>query len=79
MSALSRLRDQMHVIQEASEMDELAGSVKDTGGVYFVTAFSGLLAPWVVDLNTRLKLNHVYQLLGPMRCRSRLIPINRLH
>jgi len=27
-------------------MDMLAGSVKDTGGVYFVTAFSGLLAPY---------------------------------
>ena len=28
-------------------MDHLAGSVEDTGGVYFVTAFSGLLAPLV--------------------------------
>ena len=27
-------------------MEMLAGSVKDTGGVYFVTAFSGLLAPY---------------------------------
>lgn len=27
-------------------MDMLAGSVKDTGGVYFVTAFAGLLAPY---------------------------------
>lgn len=27
-------------------MDYLAGSVEDTGGVYFVTAFSGLLAPY---------------------------------
>lgn len=27
-------------------MDMLAGSVQDTGGVYFVTAFSGLLAPY---------------------------------
>lgn len=27
-------------------MDMLAGSVEDTGGVYFVTAFSGLLAPY---------------------------------
>ena len=35
----------MNVIKESSEMDALAGAVKDTGGVYFVTAFSGLLAP----------------------------------
>ncbi len=27
-------------------MDMLAGSVEDTGGVYFVTAFAGLLAPY---------------------------------
>lgn len=40
-----RLRDQMNLIEESSDMDKLAGSVKDTGGVYFVTAFSGLLAP----------------------------------
>jgi glycerol kinase len=41
-----RLRDQMNLIEESSDMDMLAGSVKDTGGVYFVTAFSGLLAPY---------------------------------
>ena len=40
-----RLRDQMNMIEESSDMDKLAGSVDDTGGVYFVTAFSGLLAP----------------------------------
>lgn len=36
----------MNLIEESSDMDMLAGSVKDTGGVYFVTAFSGLLAPY---------------------------------
>ncbi|EIW73706.1 hypothetical protein TREMEDRAFT_25139 [Tremella mesenterica DSM 1558] len=45
-SAVKWLRDQMHLIKESSEMDALAGSVADTGGVYFVTAFSGLLAPY---------------------------------
>lgn len=43
---MSRLRDQMTLIEESAEMDILAGSVSDTGGVYFVTAFSGLLAPY---------------------------------
>jgi glycerol kinase len=43
---LSRLRDQMGLIEESSEMDTLCSSVKDCGGVYFVTAFSGLLAPY---------------------------------
>ncbi|KAK8858561.1 glycerol kinase [Kwoniella newhampshirensis] len=45
-SAIKWLRDQMELIEESSEMDILAGSVADTGGVYFVTAFSGLLAPY---------------------------------
>ena len=41
-----RLRDQVGLIDESSEMDALCSHVKDTGGVYFVTAFSGLLAPY---------------------------------
>ena len=40
-----RLRDNVNLIDDASEMDTLAGSVDHTGGVYFVTGFSGLLAP----------------------------------
>jgi hypothetical protein len=43
---MTRLRDQMNIIEESSDMEMLVGSVKDTGGVYFVTAFSGLLAPY---------------------------------
>lgn len=39
----------MGVIKEAAEIGELASSVKDTGGVYFVTAFSGLFAPYWDD------------------------------
>jgi len=45
-SAIKWLRDQMKIIQKASEINDLATSVEDTGGVYFVTAFSGLLAPY---------------------------------
>jgi hypothetical protein len=41
-----RLRDSMGFIKSASEINTLAASVPDTGGVYFVTAFSGLLAPY---------------------------------
>ena len=44
--AHARLRDQMNLIEESADMDHLAGSVENTGGVYFVTAFSGLLAPY---------------------------------
>ncbi|KAL1412896.1 Glycerol kinase [Vanrija albida] len=45
-SAIKWLRDQVNLIQESGDMDMLAGSVPDTGGVYFVTAFAGLLAPY---------------------------------
>jgi glycerol kinase len=34
------------LIGTASEIESLAGSVRDNGGVYFVPAFSGLFAPY---------------------------------
>ena len=45
-SAIKWLRDSMSIIQSASEINSLAAKEKDTGGVYFVTAFSGLFAPY---------------------------------
>ncbi len=39
------LRDELQIIRSASEIEELAASVPDTAGVYFVPAFSGLGAP----------------------------------
>lgn len=36
----------MGLIEKSSDIDRLVSTVKDTGGVYFVTAFSGLLAPY---------------------------------
>jgi len=39
------LRDGLGFIRSASEVEELAGSVRDAGGVYFVPAFAGLGAP----------------------------------
>lgn len=40
------LRDEMKMIATAAESEGLAKSVKDTGGVYLVPAFTGLGAPW---------------------------------
>jgi glycerol kinase len=40
------LRTQLGLIQSASEVEKLARSVKDNGGVYFVPAFAGLSAPY---------------------------------
>jgi len=39
------LRDELQIIRTAAEIEELAGSVPDTAGVYVVPAFSGLGAP----------------------------------
>jgi glycerol kinase len=39
------LRDELQIIRTAEEIEALAASVPDTGGVYFVPAFSGLGAP----------------------------------
>ena len=45
-SAIKWLRDSMAMINSADEVNILASKESDTGGVYFVTAFSGLLAPY---------------------------------
>jgi len=39
------LRDNLGIIEASSDVEILARSVKDNGGVYFVPAFSGLYAP----------------------------------
>ncbi len=44
------LRDNLGIIESAPEVEALARSVDDNGGVYFVPAFSGLFAPhWRSD------------------------------
>jgi glycerol kinase len=40
------LRDNLKLIKAAPEVEELAQSVEDNGGAYFVPAFSGLFAPY---------------------------------
>ncbi len=45
-SAVQWLRDQMGIINGASQSESLAREVPDNGGVYFVPAFSGLFAPY---------------------------------
>ena len=45
-AAVKWLRDELCIIRTASETEELARSVEDTGGVYFVPAFVGLGAPY---------------------------------
>jgi glycerol kinase len=45
-SAVQWLRDQLGVIGAAADSEKLAGQVPDSGGAYFVPAFSGLFAPY---------------------------------
>ena len=40
------LRDNLGMIRKSAEVEELAAQVEDSGGIYFVPAFSGLFAPY---------------------------------
>ena len=40
------LRDNLGLIRSSAEIEDLAASVEDSGGVYIVPAFSGLYAPY---------------------------------
>jgi glycerol kinase len=45
-AAVQWLRDNLGLIEHAAETEAIAQSVEDTGGCYFVPAFSGLFAPY---------------------------------
>ena len=45
-SVVQWLRDGLGIIRSSSEVETLASSVPDTGGVYFVPALTGLAAPY---------------------------------
>jgi glycerol kinase len=49
-AAVQWLRDRLGIIPTTAQVEELARTVPDNGGVYFVPAFSGLFAPhWRTD------------------------------
>ena len=45
-SLVQWLRDNMNLFNTAPDVENLANTVKDNGGIYFVPAFSGLFAPY---------------------------------
>ena len=45
-AAVQWLRDNLGLIRSSPEVEQLARTVDDNGGVYFVPAFSGLFAPY---------------------------------
>ncbi|MET0854694.1 MAG: glycerol kinase GlpK [Microterricola sp.] len=49
-SLVQWMRDNLGIIESAADIEELANTVDDNGGAYFVPAFSGLFAPhWRAD------------------------------
>ena len=66
-SVVQWLRDGLGIIRSSSEVEALAASVPDTGGVYFVPALTGLAAPhWdqyargtIVGLTRGVNKNHI--------------------
>jgi len=48
-SSVKFLVDNLGFIEKSSEISQLAETVEDNGGVTFVTAFSGLFAPYWID------------------------------
>ncbi|KAI9852284.1 MAG: Glycerol kinase [Thelocarpon superellum] len=48
-SGVQFLRTNLGFIEESAQISELAATVPDNGGVVFVTAFSGLFAPYWID------------------------------
>ncbi|MFA6962857.1 MAG: glycerol kinase GlpK [Opitutaceae bacterium] len=44
-AAIQWLRDELQLVRDAAELDRLAASVPDAGGLFLVPAFSGLGAP----------------------------------
>lgn len=61
------LRDNLKIIENASEVESLAKQVSDNGGVYLVPAFGGLFAPYwrddargvLVGLTAYCNRNHI--------------------
>jgi glycerol kinase len=45
-AAVQWLRDELQIIRSSAEVEPLANSVPDSGGVYFVPAFTGLGTPY---------------------------------
>ena len=66
-SSVQWFRDNFGLIKNSSEIETLAKSVPDNGGVYFVPAFSGLFAPYwrsdargiIAGLTHYINKNHI--------------------
>ena len=61
------MRDNLKMIETSSDIEKLANTVEDSGGIYFVPAFSGLFAPYwrsdargaIVGLTRYINAGHI--------------------
>lgn len=61
------LRDNLNFFESSKQIEDFASQVKDSGGIYFVPAFSGLFAPYwrsdargvIVGLTRYVNKNHI--------------------
>lgn len=62
-SGVSFLMNNMGFFRDSRKVSDLAASVPDSGGCYFVTAFSGLFAPYWIDdaKGTICKFSHIWE------------------
>lgn len=66
-AAVQWLRDNLKLVDEAPDTEYLASKVEDSGGIYFVPAFSGLFAPYwdmtargaIVGLTRYIRKTHI--------------------
>jgi len=66
-SIIKWMRDEMHMFRKSKDIDKLAESVEDNGGIYFVPALTGLGAPYwdpfakgtITGITRGTKLEHV--------------------
>jgi glycerol kinase len=66
-AAIQWLRDNLRLFDDAADSEWFASKVKDTGGIYFVPAFSGLFAPYwdmrargcIVGLTRYIRKEHI--------------------
>jgi len=86
-AAIQWLRDGLQILKASSESEQMATSVKDNGGVYFVPAFVGLGAPYwnpdargiITGLTRGTKKEHIVRAALEAMCYSTKDVLDLMH
>jgi len=66
-SGIKFLMNNFGFFESSAEVNDLAAQVEDNGGVVFVTAFSGLFAPyWIDDVRGTIRKSHFHHSPGAL-------------